>query len=288
MMPFLIKVTQIAGLFKSWFGRREAAQKSDLGAVESSDSARLGPNCVAYAIGDIHGMSDLLDELLQKIHDDRVNFVGDAQLIFLGDMIDRGLESRSVLETIFHLKESKQNAFNVQVLKGNHEHMLLSFIDNPEKNGKYWLQHGGVATLNSFGVHAPQQPGAKQLRYLRDEFVSRLENEKLVWLEQLPLTFTLDDYFFCHASINAAKSLQDQTDADLLWSRRFPRDSDGPMEKIIVHGHEPVPKPLIEKYHINVDTGAYVTGCLTALKLVGNQRQFISVNATQKRTKNVS
>jgi serine/threonine protein phosphatase 1 len=268
------------GLFKSWFSK---APKAQLSFIESVEFASVDDDTVVYAIGDIHGMAGLLDDLLHKIIDDMSMLGRKAVIIFLGDMIDRGPESKRTLEVVHQLIESNSQALSVHALLGNHEKMLFEFIDKPEKAGSQWLRHGGDATLKSFGVHPPQQePNAKHLRYLRDELVGRLPPEHLHWLKTLPKQFTIGDYFFCHASINARKTLQQQSDEDLLWSRRFPGDGDGPMEKILVHGHLPVQEPLIAKYHINVDTGAYATGCLTAVKLINNQRRFLSVGKQEK------
>ena len=157
--------------------------------------------------------------------------------------------------------------------------MLLNFISDPAKYGVFWLRNGGDATLTSYGVHSPRRPSIKQLAYLRDELVARLPVEHRQFLNQLTLKFTLGDYFFCHAGVKAGQSLDEQSDETLLWTREILDESGGPQEKIIVHGHHPVAAPEIGRYHINVDTGAYATRCLTALKLHGANREFIS---TQK------
>jgi serine/threonine protein phosphatase 1 len=266
----------LGGVFKTWFGLRNRPPQNIQNRIQSVEEARIDDNRVVYAIGDIHGMSGLLDNLLHKIIDDRETIDAKAELIFLGDMVDRGPNSQEVIDTIYKMKHGSQNLFVVHVLQGNHERMMIDFIANPEKTGAMWLRHGGDATLQSYGVHSPQQPTEKHLRYLRNEFVDRLLPEHSLWLGQLDSKFTIGDYFFCHASINARKALSEQKDEDLLWSRRFPDDEDGPQEKIIVHGHLPVTSPLIAKYHINVDTGAFATGCLTAVKLIGQQRSFLS------------
>jgi serine/threonine protein phosphatase 1 len=221
-------------------------------------------------------MAAVLCDLIHKVREDRSSHQVTTYLIFLGDYVDRGPDSSAVVELLLGFQASQIEGQICVFLRGNHEQMLLDFISNPVKNGASWLRNGGGATLASYGVHAPSRLSAKQLTYLRDEFVARLPREHLEFFNQLTSKFTLGDYFFCHAGVNARQALDDQTDATLLWTRKTPDEDAGPQEKIIVHGHQPVAAPLMARYHINVDTGAHVTGCLTAVKLIGATRKFIS------------
>jgi serine/threonine protein phosphatase 1 len=262
-------------LFKSWFSRKPQLITRRL---ESISQAKIETGQVVYAVGDVHGMPHLLEDLLKIIIEDRATHAERADILILGDMIDRGPDSARVIEMIHEFQHRQENSECVHVLMGNHEKMMIDFLKTPEKSGAFWLRHGGDTTMQSFGVHPPHQASAKQLQYLRNELVDRIPAHHIAWLENLPLQFTIGDYFFCHASINPRKSFLDQIEEDLLWSRRFPSDGDEPQEKIIVHGHLPVAEPLIANYHINVDTGAFATGNLSAVKLIGNERHFMTVS----------
>lgn len=243
---------------------------------QSSDFAEIPKDICVYAIGDIHGMADVLRQLLNKITEDRLKHRLKSSLIFLGDYIDRGLQSKLVLESLIDAESSQNEELNCIFLKGNHEQMLLDFIEDPVKNGVFWLRNGGDVTLASYGVQVPRRPSAKQLNALRDQFSIRLPPRHLKFIKELKSKFAVGDYFFCHAGVKIGQPLDDQSDEILLWTRELPNETTGPQEKIIVHGHQPVATPVMAPYHINVDTGAYVTGCLTALKLLDKERKFIS------------
>ena len=259
-----------------WLSRNNRDNSAKGKLLQSIDFAGLPVKSCVYAIGDIHGMAAVLRQLIDKVNEDRPSNQVTTYLIFLGDYVDRGPDSSTVVELLLGYQGSQIDGQICVFLKGNHEQMLLDFISDPAKYGALWLRNGGAATLASYGVHAPSRPSAKQLTYLRDEFVARLPRVHLQFFNQLTSKFTLGDYFFCHAGVNAGQALDEQTDDTLLWTRKTPDEDAGPQEKIIVHGHQPVAAPVIARYHINVDTGAYVTGCLTAVKLHGAKREFIS------------
>jgi serine/threonine protein phosphatase 1 len=267
-------------VFRSWFGRSKKVQPSSAQLLQSIEFARISDGRCVYAIGDIHGMAGLCAEILASIHADVGQHGLETDIIILGDMIDRGPDSRAVLESILQFQLSA--SANITLLKGNHEQMLLAFLSEPEEKGPFWLRNGGLETLQSYGVHPPEKINRKQWSFVRDEFVERMPASHMETLKNLPSKFTIDDYFFCHASIKEGQELGQQGDEDLLWSRRFPNDGWGPQEKIIVHGHQPVAEPLIENFHINVDTGAYATGRLTCVKLWGAERKFTSTSLTKQ------
>jgi serine/threonine protein phosphatase 1 len=260
-------------VFKSWLRRNKTAQPRSTQLLQSVESARISDGQCIYAVGDIHGMFGLWTELHRLISEDAKTHHLETDIVILGDMVDRGPDSRKVIESLLDLHVS--TGIRTTLLKGNHEQMLLGFLTAPEDNGPFWLRNGGVEALHSYGVYPPDIISHKQWKYVRDEFLERMPPVHLDTLKNLPSKFIIDDYFFCHASIKEGQELGHQGDEDLLWSRRFPNDSWGPQEKIIVHGHQPVAQPLIEKFHINVDTGAYATGRLTCVKLWGNERKFI-------------
>lgn len=269
-------------MFKSWITGRHVEKQRDAKALYGVNDAKLGPDKVVYAIGDIHGMSVLALQLVQILLDDIERQAMPATIVVLGDMIDRGPDSRSVLDLFLNLEEKTHIPVKVTLLKGNHEQMMLDFMADPEQHGPFWLRNGGGVTLMSYGLHPPSQLQNKQWVYIRDEFLQRLPPQHFDCFKQLLSKFIMGDYFFCHASVKAGQALSEQKDEDLLWSRSFPLDNGGSVEKIIVHGHQPVVEPEMAKFHINIDTGAYATGRLTALRLHDSNRKFITVKAQKK------
>jgi serine/threonine protein phosphatase 1 len=263
-------------VIKSLFDRFKKSRLQSIQLFQSIDTARITDGRCVYAIGDIHGMSELWNKVLANIRSDIAEHDLQTDVIILGDFIDRGPDSRAVLDSILQSRLHANSNIQFTMLKGNHEQMLLNFLAAPEEHGSFWLRNGGLETLQSYGVRPPEKISGKQWNFLRDEFVNCMPETHMAALEQLPSKFIVDDYFFCHASIKQGQQLGKQTDQDLLWSRNFPNDSWGPQEKIIVHGHQPVTEPLTENFHINVDTGAYATGRLTCVKLCGVERKFIS------------
>lgn len=223
-----------------------------------------------YAIGDIHGCAAELDALLDLIAAD-AHDSGVVQLIFLGDYVDRGPDSKSVISRLISLKKSHPDAI---FLKGNHEAIMLDFLSDPE-DMYHWLDWGGEETLESYGVdkvlgRAPEELAA--------ELSSKIPASHLSFLKSLPLTHIEGDYLFVHAGLRPGVALEDQQEEDLLWIRkRFHHAAaDERPEQVVVHGHQPMKKPLDAGWRIGVDTGACWTGKLTAVVLEDRSRRFIS------------
>ncbi len=234
-----------------------------------------------YAIGDVHGRYDLLKALLSAVAAD-VAQSGVAQggagrrphLIFCGDYVDRGPQSHLVLEALLELKA--RSDFAVHALKGNHEDALLHFLDDPQ-SGALWLPNGGDATLAAYGVEPPPDgaPAEAWIR-ARDAFLRAMPSSHLRLLQQLDLMLVIGAYAFVHAGLRPGAPLSAQTEADLLWIRQPFIASEGPFEKIVVHGHTWVDaQPQLLAHRIGVDTGAYLTGVLTAARLDGEEIRFL-------------
>ncbi len=223
-----------------------------------------------YAIGDIHGRSDMLDELLWRIKDDAGSLY-DAKLVFLGDYVDRGPDSRGVIDRLISLAKDFDNAV---FLKGNHEALMLDFLAEPEDLFQ-WLEWGGEETLESYGV----DPVGKTHFSLAEEFSRNAPSSHLEFLRSLALTHVEGDFLFVHAGIRPGVALADQDEADLLWIRkRFHNAApDARPEYVVVHGHTPTDKPVDAGWRIGVDTGAVYGGMLTAVVLEGDSRRFLSV-----------
>jgi serine/threonine protein phosphatase 1 len=233
---------------------------------------------VVYAIGDIHGRADLLTQLLDLISKDVEASQNEQNtLVFLGDYVDRGPESRRVMETLLQLKAT--GGGRVLALKGNHEAAFLGFLADPT-TGAGWAEHGGRETLLSYGVALPQRrTDAEGWARARDDFAAAVPTDHLNFLRALELWETRGDYLFVHAGVRPGVALQDQEERDLLWIREEFLQSDRAMDKVVVHGHTPVEQPAVARGRIGIDTGAYATGVLTALKLQGQERSFLQTGA---------
>jgi serine/threonine protein phosphatase 1 len=224
---------------------------------------------LVYAVGDVHGCYGLFRELLAGIAGDYRQRAGGRRpiVVLLGDYVDRGPESAQVVEALVWLK--RRPDIELHLLKGNHEQALLAFLDAPEGAGP-WLRYGGEETLQSYGVAVPDpQRGARDLVRARDELLERMPASHLRLLQQdLELMVEVGDYAFVHAGVKPGAPLDRQAEDDLLWIRREFLDAPGPFEKIIVHGHTWLDhRPQLTETRIGLDTGAFATGVLSAVRL---------------------
>ena len=220
-----------------------------------------------YAIGDIHGRADLLQDALNRIDTDLAKKpISVSVQVFLGDYIDRGPESRQVLDQLVERKSTHQTVF----LKGNHETFLMNFIVDPTILGA-WERLGGLETLMSYGV----VPSINADAFSQGRFAANLEKtfpeSHRLFLADLKSSFTCGDFFFVHAGVRPGVPLAKQKEEDLLWIRDDFLVCEDDFSKIIVHGHTPVRQPDIRPNRINIDTGAYMTGQLTCLRLEGEE-----------------
>ncbi len=232
-----------------------------------------------YAVGDIHGRLDLLNELLRMIvRDNAVRPEAETCVVFLGDYVDRGPDSRGVIERLSGgLGEGLEGVF----LCGNHEDMLLRSFEDA---GAFavWTANGGLAALDSYGVNRELlyggSGGAALLRNaqaIMAELAERMPAAHLRFLRELPLSAVVGDYFFVHAGVRPGVPLNAQAREDCLYIRGEFLRYRGDFGKIIVHGHTPAREPDIQANQIGIDTLAFHTGRLTALRLEGNSRGFL-------------
>jgi serine/threonine protein phosphatase 1 len=232
-----------------------------------------------YVVGDIHGRADLLRQLKILITADReAHPVDKARTVFLGDYVDRGMETKDVLEILsIHPFPTK-----IISLRGNHEAMLLEFI-NTGKLSQLWIQNGGLETLHSYGVDVSEVRLGYGLDDAAAHFLAVIPDAHLHFLQGLHLSLTVGDYFFCHAGIRPGVPLDQQHEEDLLWIREEFLPCTKPHEKIVVHGHTPVQRPELRLNRINLDTGAYISGQLSCLVLEGATRRFLVAKAVSAR-----
>lgn len=246
-------------------------------SVRRSTDGRL-----IYAIGDVHGRNDLLVRMMQQIRQDcgpRVRSGDDrAVVILLGDYVDRGGQSMQVINHILDLRVAGE--FEIKALKGNHEEAFLKFIEEPEF-GPTWALHGGVETLASYGVRAPSpRDTLEHWEKAHADFVGAVPPFHRSFLETLSLTATFGDYVFVHAGVQPGRPLSEQQEHNLLWIRgEFLRHRE-PFEKRVVHGHTPAARVEILKTRIGVDTGAYASGVLSAVRLFEGQENIIQARTT--------
>ena len=249
-------------------------QRQTAGGLASSTGERL-----VYAVGDVHGRLDLLEDLLPKIAADAraSRPTHKPVLVFLGDYVDRGPGSRGVIDCLIKLAEMPN--IEVRVLKGNHEQAMLSFLDDPDF-GPTWVQNGGAATLASYGVATPQTRLPAQLwDEARQAFAEALPPEHLHFLRGLELYAEYGDYVFVHAGLRPGIPIERQSEQDLLWIRYEFLEERRPFPKVVVHGHTPEPEPHLGPIRLGLDTGAYATGVLTCARLSGTDRAIIQASA---------
>jgi serine/threonine protein phosphatase 1 len=227
-----------------------------------------------YAIGDIHGRLDLLRRMFDILAEDALTLRRGLAptYIFLGDYIDRGPESRQVVDALLAFAGTGAETI---FLKGNHEAMLETFV----RTGEFldgWLLNGGVETLVSYGVGereiALTRRDPEAMRALAAEAIGP---EHLAFYGGLRVNAALGDYFFVHAGVRPGVPLAEQDEHDMLWIRHEFLNFTEPFEKVIVHGHTPEMDPADRGNRIGIDTGAFFTGQLTALALQGRKRRFL-------------
>lgn len=228
-----------------------------------------------YAIGDVHGRADLLEALLAAIAADAAAAGSETRpvLVFLGDYIDRGLQSREVIDRILAIDPAR---FELRLLKGNHEAALLDFLADPA-TGRFWLSIGGAETLYSYGVASPAFD-APVAEYAAAAAALRaaMPAAHLALLSCLELTARYGDYLFVHAGVRPGRNLEAQDERDLLQIRgAFLRNKDK-LGVTVVHGHTPANAVHQDDRRIGLDTGAYATGRLSAIRLHGAERRVFS------------
>jgi serine/threonine protein phosphatase 1 len=247
------------------FGTRRRHQEG--AAPEVPSGSRI------YAIGDVHGRAELLRHLHHLVHEDAYRHQAPRNVVvYLGDYIDRGDESRGVIDLL--LGEPLPGFEHVH-LKGNHEASLLQFLDDLAI-GPSWMLYGGAATLYSYGVRPPEpMTDTGELMRAQRELAARLPDAHRAFLGALPLVHVEGDYLFVHAGIRPGVPLDRQTPEDLMWIREEFLESDADYGKIVVHGHTITEEPEVRRNRIGIDTGAFASGRLTCLALAGTDWSFL-------------
>jgi serine/threonine protein phosphatase 1 len=232
-----------------------------------------------FAIGDIHGCLNELTSLHKKILTHDKFDVKKDLLIYLGDYIDRGKNSKEVINQILKLKDNKIKTIN---LMGNHEEFMIDFLFNKQNNIKNWLNFGLDQTIRSYDIEVVDfiKNGFEDdiIDNLRNELLNKMSEGHINFFKNLDLSYSSEKYLFVHAGIDPSKNLKDQTKKDYLWSGSdIFFDKDFRAEKIIVHGHRPERNIVNHPYRINIDTGCFFSNKLSCVCLndKNNQRTFI-------------
>ncbi len=232
------------------------------------DMPEPAPAGLTYAVGDVHGRADLLIAAVERILEEAVGLETPPEVVFLGDYVDRGEQVREALDALHEIARLPE--IRPVFLMGNHEAMLLRFLETPDLEAR-WLRVGGLQTLLSFGVGAYETVSGAELARIRDELSAALA-PYLPFLEGLHLAHRSGNLLFVHAAADPARAPERQPPEALLWGHpefeRTPR-RDGVW---VVHGHRVVDAPRVERGRIAIDTGAYFSGCLTTARIAPDGR----------------
>ena len=226
-----------------------------------------------YAIGDVHGRLDLLRALIAAIDTEQKD-AGTARptLVLLGDYVDRGPDSRGVVETLI---EGPLPAFECVHLRGNHEDSFLRFLDDIDI-GPSWLYYGGAETLASYGIAAARdEDDPARLATLQAAFAAALPDSHRAFMRGLEPCRAIGGYLFVHAGVRPGVPLAGQSPDDLLWIRGEFLRSAADHGHVVVHGHTIDREPQIRRNRIGIDTGAFATGVLTCLVLEADRYRLI-------------
>jgi serine/threonine protein phosphatase 1 len=254
----LVFATKRSGSMFNWF--------------RSSSNPILPPGQRAYAVGDVHGRLDLLDELLEAVRvDDAARDPAQTTLVFLGDLIDRGPDSREVINRV----RAGVDWARTIALMGNHEAVMLEVLDGHLDSVPGWLKFGGRETLISWGV-APHTLDEGTLDEVMRAAREAVTHEERGWIGRLRSHVRIGDYYFVHAGIRPGIPLGQQVDEDRLWIREEFLESRKKHEAMIVHGHSVMADVQLKANRIGLDTGAYATGRLTALGIEDRKRWLLS------------
>lgn len=213
---------------------------------------------LTFAIGDVHGCLEKLKALLHHCQ----RFAADrrARFVFVGDYVDRGRDSKGVIELLQRFQHERRD---VICLRGNHEAMMIeaAFSPDPRSMGQ-WLVNGGGATLASYGVDHPADVPPSHLK----------------WIASLPFSFDDGRRFFVHAGVNPSLPLDAQSEEDQVWIREPFLSSSHDFGRLIVHGHTPVPdgRPDLRRNRLNIDTAAVLGGPLTAAVFTSDRTEPIA------------
>lgn len=233
-----------------------------LKSLRGAEPSPVAPDGPVTAIADIHGCDELLARALRKSQNPSA-----GQIICVGDYVDRGRDSAGVLHRL-------AGRDDIICLMGNHEEMMLSFLDDPERAGPRWLHAGGRATLASFDIAMPDQMSEAAFTDLRDQLRLAMGEPLEAWLRALPSLWQSGNLLVTHAGADPRRAPQAQSTRDLRWGHpKFGQAArrDGLW---VLRGHMVYEEPFVKDGVISIDTGAYVTGRLTLAHICAGEIRF--------------
>lgn len=224
----------------------------------------IPPGRRVYAVGDIHGRLDLLDLLLERIaQDDACRGRRDTDIIFLGDLIDRGPDSAGVVERLCRMAGRDRR---VRLLMGNHEEIFLKALSGDVQALRLMIKVGGKETALSYGVTADQYL-ACDFDELLSVMQAKVPDEHVEFVSTFEDYIEIGDYLFVHAGLRPNLPMEEQRTSDLRWIRKEFLECKSSFGKVVVHGHNITSDIDRQPNRIGIDTGAYASGRLTALGL---------------------
>ncbi|MFC7054110.1 metallophosphoesterase [Hansschlegelia quercus] len=226
----------------------------------------LAPGQAAAAVGDVHGQDDLFGALLNALADDLASRSAAPVIVQLGDLVDRGTGSIDALRRA----QRGLPGISFVTLMGNHEDCLLRALGDDEDDALRWFNCGGATTLAQLGLSPDDTDWRERLR-------SGVGDETLDWVARLPTAHRIGDLLFVHAGIDPETPLVAQDATTMMWVRGPFLDSDGPYPEgvAVIHGHTPQKKVELRHPHrVNLDTGAFRSGVLSALMIAGDRMRL--------------
>lgn len=224
-----------------------------------------------YAVGDIHGRLDLFEQLVARIEaDDASRGASDTTVVLLGDLVDRGPDSSRVIDRARRWARQRK----VRFVGGNHEEMFLSAFERDEAL-RHFLRYGGKETLLSYPLDQRTYDRAtlEELRVLMPLIVPP---EHIAFMKAMEPHVSIGDYLFVHAGIRPGLPVDEQQQSDLRWIRGEFLDDARDHGVVVVHGHTITDEVESRPNRIGIDTGAFSSGCLTAIGLEGSERWFLN------------
>ena len=256
---------------KRLFGGNTSGGKHPAPAPDQYFDADLAPEAPVFVVGDVHGCMTQLEDLQSQM---RV-FDANAHQIYVGDYVDRGEQSAAVLRHLFERRDDP----TITCLAGNHEDMMLGFLDFPMVKGPRWLRYGGMNTLGSFGIGGITTSSSEaEFEEKAAALYEAMGPEMVDWLRDLPTKWESGNVVVVHAAADPALPIALQAEKTLKWGHpdffRLARTD----ETWVVHGHTIVEEANATLGRIAVDTGAYATGRLTAAYVAPDGLHFLHAN----------
>jgi serine/threonine protein phosphatase 1 len=246
-------------------------------------SASATPSDTAiYAIGDIHGRLDLLLQLQEQIANDAARHPAKRRLlVYLGDYVSRGPDSRGVVERV---RTWQPEGFERVILRGNHEDLLLRFAGGEWKAGRHWFDYGGLDTLAAYGIDIADRAARDEasVTELGRCLAAALPLSHLEFFNTLQINHRAGGYFFSHGGIRPGVALDAQSPHDCMWIRKTFLDSSADHGAVVVHGHSICREPEIRRNRIGIDTGAYRSGVLTCVVLEGSAIKLLQTGTEER------